>query len=132
MSQSHRITVSLPEDAYDVLARLSRLQGGSMSSIVRELMEAVTPSLSRTADLMERASGAQKEVLAGIAAAATASEDAVFGPLGEAERAFQALMDQADAALSDPPSSNTGGRTPYPLTPTPPSLTSPEADDDAL
>lgn len=129
---STRITVTVAPQDYAVLQRLSALQGGSMSSIVRELIGAVTPALSRTADLMERASGAQREVLAGIAAAASASEDAVMGPLAEAEKAFAALMDQADEALAGPPSSNTGGRTPNPLPSTPSSPTSPEADDDAI
>jgi hypothetical protein len=115
VAESTRITVTLPEDDYAVLRRLATLQGGTMSSIVRELVAAVTPALGRTADLIERASGAQQEVLAGIAAAVAASEESVTGTLDAAQEAFAQMLADSEALLDqDPPSSNTGGRTLHP------------------
>ncbi len=57
-----RITVTLEEQDYAVLQRLSELQGGSMSRIVSELMSEVTPVLTKVVESLEIAKRAQADV----------------------------------------------------------------------
>lgn len=75
-----RITVSLEPDDYAVLADLSAVNGESMSSIVAGLVSAVTPALSRVADLLRVATTAQGDVLENLRLVAEESE-AVMSPL---------------------------------------------------
>jgi uncharacterized protein (DUF1778 family) len=117
-----RITITLDPDDYAVIKRLAALQGGTMSRIVKELVQTVTPSLARVADVLEHASGAEQEVLNGLAAAVASSEQPVLDTLHAAEAAYASFLDDAEAvAAGNPPSSNTGGRslTPHPSSPSP-------------
>lgn len=63
---SRRISVSLQDDDYEVLRRLSQLNGESMSAIISGLVQTVSPALGRVADVLEVASTAQGDVLANL------------------------------------------------------------------
>lgn len=56
---SQRVSVAVAQEDYEVLQRLSKLNGQSMSAIVGELVHSVAPSLSRVADILQAASTAQ-------------------------------------------------------------------------
>ena len=61
-----RLTVNLPEQDYEILSRLSDLNGSSMSSIVAELVGVVTPILAQMVvnfETVSRASDKLKEQL---------------------------------------------------------------------
>lgn len=60
--RNRRITVSLSESDYNVLKRLSELQGEAMSKIVSGLVETVTPVLSQMVDNFERLQAADEFV----------------------------------------------------------------------
>lgn len=47
-----RITISLPDDQYDALSTLSRLQGRPISKIVNELIDLTFPSVLRITQVM--------------------------------------------------------------------------------
>ena len=48
-----RITISLPQDQYEAINRLSELQGRPMSKIINELIELTFPSVKRILDVIE-------------------------------------------------------------------------------
>lgn len=47
-----RITISLPDDQYDALVTLSRLQGRPISKIINELIDLTFPSVLRITQVM--------------------------------------------------------------------------------
>ena len=57
-----RITITLEDEAYALLQRMSAQRGKSMSAIVTELLDAAAPSLERASVLMQRAQLAQEDV----------------------------------------------------------------------
>jgi hypothetical protein len=77
-----RITITLEPNEYAVLHRLAKLQGGSMSRILREFMGEVTPILSKVADSLEVAQRASEGAKANLRRAAQAAEDELR-PLAE-------------------------------------------------
>ena len=81
-----RITISLSESDYDILKRLSRLQGAPMSRIVSELVETVTPVLSQMVVNFERLQAADEFVKERLRASA--------------ERAYSEAQELAEKAYS--------------------------------
>lgn len=47
-----RITISLPDDQYDALRTLSRLQGRPISKVINELVDLTFPSVVRITQVM--------------------------------------------------------------------------------
>lgn len=69
-----RITITLEPEQYEVLHRMAKVQGGSMSRIVTDLLGEVAPILGRVADAMEAAQKAQQGMKATIRAATEQAE----------------------------------------------------------
>lgn len=69
-----RITITLEPEQYAVLHRMAKVQGGSMSRIVTDLLGEVAPVLGRVADAMEAAQKAQQGMKATIRAATEQAE----------------------------------------------------------
>lgn len=61
-----RIAVTLPQETFDVLARLADLQDRSRGSVVAELLIEITPPLARTVALLEAAFAAPDQVKQGL------------------------------------------------------------------
>ena len=57
-----RITITLEEEAYALLQRMSAQRGKSTSAIVTDLLDSAAPSLERAAVLLQRAQMTQEEV----------------------------------------------------------------------
>ncbi len=57
-----RITITLEEEAYALLQRMSAQRGKSMSAIVTDLLDSAAPSLERAAVLLQQAQLTQEEV----------------------------------------------------------------------
>lgn len=107
-----RITISLDPDDYAVLADLSDANGESMSSIVAGVVHAVTPALSRVANVVRVAAAAQGEAVGRLAAQMNEAEK-VLTPMALANQAayFQAMNEVIEAGQAGPvgtPASNTG------------------------
>lgn len=134
MSKSPRITVSLRPEHYEVLRRLSAVNGVSMSAILSETWDMAAPVLARVAHLLEEANAAQLSVREGIREA-TAAAALEIAPQAEKvlltfdlfEQAIQQTIaaarasddasgrsvgagDEGTAGASLPPPSNTGVR----------------------
>ena len=89
-----RITVTLEPHAHEVLSRLSRVGGDSMSTLVTQLLDVALPSLERAVVVLERAAAAPQEARAGLAAALDRAER-------EALPALMKAIDQRDLFLAD-------------------------------
>jgi hypothetical protein len=98
-----RITITLEREHHALLARVAELQARSMSSVVSELVATIAPSLGRVCTLLERASGANRELLAGLVAGVEKAESAVRG-------AAAAPASAPEARRRDPRPVNTGVR----------------------
>lgn len=124
-----RVAVLLDSTAYEAVRYLALASGKSMSRIVGEVVEAVAPVLSRTADVLQVAKRAQEDQRQGLLEVARAAherlaplegaglalaEEHLFGPLERAAGAGDAPKRAAAPAARkpDPRASNTGVRSP--------------------
>lgn len=105
-----RITVTLEPEAYAVLKRLSQLSGDSLSSLVSSLADLAAPTLSRAADLIEAAKGADARALAAFVESLGDAE-ARLAPLvatatglhGEMADLFAGMQSELEHAQNSPP-----------------------------
>ena len=125
-----RINVTVSPSLDDLVRRLAAFQRCSKSQVLRELLEACEPQLGRAAALMEAASKASPQVLAGLASSMErsqqAAEDVLAGAVMRIEQAQRDLVEEAQAVrgrrprrpaqraagggsgASNPPASNRG------------------------
>lgn len=96
-----RVTVTLELDQYDVLSRLAALEGRSIGSLVRELVEAVQPGLLRTVELGEAYRAASDGARATLAQAVGDADQAVTGDLANLESSALELMAKIEGILSE-------------------------------
>lgn len=98
-----RITVSLTPEQYALLGRLSALKGGAKSAIITDLLEAATPALERTVDLLEALERAKRGDYLEDFVASLDKAEATLAPL------LATALAQLDAPMGvEPPPSNTG------------------------
>jgi len=83
-----RITVTLEPQVYEVLTRLSELQGGSMSGIVSDLLHSVAPVFERTCYVLQLADSATSGM-----------NDDIRASMERSEAKVQAMMDDAMGQL---------------------------------
>ena len=125
-----RITISLTQEQYNTLHRLSTLQGMPMSRLVSDLVAEVAPVLDKVADALAIAAKAQQNVKVNLRRVVTEAEEdfrpivtqvmnqfdmfagqlesMVAGAGGEAARGAQATGD--DSGTADPQPVITGVR----------------------
>ena len=138
-----RIAIYLKPHVYETIKRLSELNGGSMSRIVAELVEAVADPLMRTVALLEAAASAPKEIKDGLRGTVEAIERELYGTVGYSTSQIDWLTEQfgkkgggekagARAAASPPPAPSNphyvirgSGSTKRPLKTTPPKARKP-------
>lgn len=107
-----RITVTLDHGVYELVSRLAKLQGVSMSSIVSDYLQAAYLPMMRVVALIEAANDAPEDVRRGIKEAAESTERDLIQALGGALDAFNVVLrDSAGSsgALMDYVSANLGG-----------------------
>lgn len=98
-----RISITLDEEQYALLASLAALQGESMSALVGGIIDSVEPSLGRLEGLLKKAKGARDSVLADLNRSYQAADDkamAIVGEVGAVSDGFELR----------PPTSNRGVR----------------------
>ncbi len=95
-----RITVTLEPHSHEVLSRLSRLGGDSMSSLVAQYVELAIPSLERLVVAMERVHEAPQEIREGFAAAVAEAERDVMPVLEQASRQADMFLSRAEASAT--------------------------------
>lgn len=92
-----RVQVSLKPHEYQLLRRLSDLQGRSMSAIVAEIWETVHPVMERVAVVLDAAKKAQLESTSGLRKSAERAEQEIVPLLAQAIDQFDIFL--ADAGL---------------------------------
>lgn len=126
-----RITITLQPHHHEVLSRLSRTSGESMSQIVAQFVAMAVPSLERLVVVLERASAAKEEVNAGLVAAVDRAERKLMPTLVEALDQAELFLTEAERATAPRPDPDApaagpglgsrgkragGGPTPVPVT----------------
>lgn len=120
-----RITITLTEHQHEVLHRMSKLGGDSMSAIVVDMLDTVLPMLERVVATMQAAADAPKEVKESMKASFGKAEqevlpqlellmgqlDGLFVPAGVSALAG-APAGSSNPKPSRPPTSNRGVRIP--------------------
>jgi hypothetical protein len=104
-----RIAVTLPQETFDVLARLAELQNRSRGSIVADLLVEITPPLSRTVALLEAAFSAPAEVRQGLRSVVEGVHDQFVAAAGDGINQLDMLLDGFSGPHGD-------GSTPVPVT----------------
>jgi hypothetical protein len=100
-----RVSVTLDQESYQVLSRLSEVSGDSMSSLLSGLVDATRPSLERMVLLLERAQSAKGEIHEGL-------RDSIDKSVVDLQVAHNAMLGQFDLlmGLDSSPASVPQGR----------------------
>lgn len=121
-----RVAVTLDSTAFEAVRYLALASGTSMSKVIADVIEAVSPVLHRTAEVVAAANKARDDQRQGLIAAADAAEArlrpfvlqagmAMENALGSMERAATGGSAPAGPGADprpDPRASNTGVRSP--------------------
>lgn len=119
----YRIITTLTKPTYEAFARLAELQGRSKGSTVAEIMETLTPSLTRTIALLEVAKESHPSMLTKLQRGLEDMERDLYRATSqirpEIDDIMQRARSKAGASAASPglrprkapPSSNTGGNT---------------------
>lgn len=102
VAKNPRVSVTLSPEDYEVLRRLSELNGESMSSIVGELVQTVSPALSRVIEVIEAAQGAKPEVMEQLRRVAEDSERVMSPLLQAGVEGFESFADRVVEATRPP------------------------------
>lgn len=87
-----RITITVSENAYEVITRMAKLQGTSKSKVVGDLLDSVAPALTRTVALLEAAADAPKQVRDGLRSVVESTHDELVGVSGDALKQLDFLL----------------------------------------
>lgn len=87
-----RITITVSENAYEVITRMAKLQGISKSKVVGDLLDSVAPALTRTVALLEAAADAPKQVREGLRSVVENTHDELVGVSGDALKQLDFLL----------------------------------------
>lgn len=95
-----RISVMFEPETFEVLRRLSAVQGHSISYIIRDLVQTWTPVLGQLADVLEGAVAAEDEVKSNLSRLADEQERELLPVLDSALSEYARAMGQIEALLS--------------------------------
>ena len=95
-----RVSVTLEPEQHDVLARLAALEGRSIGSLVRELVDAVEPGLRRTVELGEAYQQATTGARDALRRAVTEADEDVTQGLDQLEDSALELLSRIDSVLA--------------------------------
>lgn len=101
-----RIAVTLDQQTFEIIDRLSKLQNASRGSIVADLLASVAEPLGRTVALLEAAHSAPQEVKDGLYDVVSGVHDELLEVSGDSIKQLDLLLSH----LGSTPASNTGVR----------------------
>lgn len=105
-----RITITLEPRVYDIVSRLARANGESMSQIVTGFLDVAVPPMERMVLLMEQANAAPEEARAGLAASLARAEARVLPGLVKAVDQVDMFVAGEIAAIEQRSLPRSGGR----------------------
>lgn len=104
-----RIAVTLPQETFEVLARLAALQNRSRGSVVAELLVEITPPLARTVALLEAAFSAPAQIKQGLRNVVEGLHQEMVTASGDGIAQMDMLLERISGMQDD-------GSTPVPVT----------------
>jgi hypothetical protein len=96
-----RINVTVTQAQHGLLLELGRLQGRSASSLLRELLDATTPTLQALLPAMRTAADLTNKAAGELASVQDATREAVRGSLGQVEAQWELAGLALDDALQE-------------------------------
>jgi hypothetical protein len=90
-----RISVTLPDQVYDTVSRLAKLQGQSRSAFVEGLLCSIEESLTRTVALLEAAKAAPASMHSGLRQAALRAELDLIKALDQGSDGLRRMLEMA-------------------------------------
>ena len=104
-----RITISLTQDQYNTLHRLSTLQGMPMSRLVSDLVAEVAPVLDKVADALAIAAKAQQNVKVNLRRVVTEAEEDFRPIVTQVMNQFDMFAGQLESMMAGAASEATRG-----------------------
>ena len=92
-----RVQVTLEPETHRVIERLAELQGRTRGAVIADLLESVSPSLTRTVALLEAAAEAPEQVKKGLRKAVEAAHQDIAEFAGDASRQLDVFLDSMGA-----------------------------------
>lgn len=96
-----RLNVTLEPHRYELLRRLSALQGVSMSSILAEFVDTIAPVLERLVVVLEQAQQAHDSVKVGLRRSAENAESAIMPMAAAAMQQLDIFLEQVQSSARD-------------------------------
>lgn len=93
-----RVQVTLEPETHAVIERLAELQGRTRGAVIADLLESVSPSLTRTVALLEAAAEAPEQVKKGLRKAVEAAHHDIAELAGDASRQLDVFFDSLGAS----------------------------------
>ena len=87
-----RITITVSDHAFEVLSRMAKLQGCSKGKVIADLLEAVSPALTRTVALLEAAADAPQQVRDGLRSVVEKTHDELLETTGDSIQQLDFLL----------------------------------------
>jgi hypothetical protein len=98
-----RVNLTVQPHRYDLLKRISRLQGTSMAAVISETMELVYPVLERVCVVLEAAEHAQETSKTGLKKAVDKAEAELLPHLYASISQFDMFMDDVTNSMNVQP-----------------------------
>jgi len=97
-----RVAVTLDPYTHAVIDRLATLQGRTRGSVISDLLDSVTPALTRTVALLEAAAAAPDEVKRGLRGVVESVHDELLAASGVASEQMDLLVTGGAAGRGNP------------------------------
>lgn len=108
-----RITITLEKAQYELVRRMAKAQGQSMSSIVVETVEMIAPTMENVLVMLDSLANVREDVRQGLKQSAQRAEDIVTPLLGQALEQIDLFKKQiSEAERQVPPTAVTAPASP--------------------
>lgn len=104
-----RVAVTLEPGTHAVIDRLAELQGRSRGAVIADLLDSVTPALTKTVALLEAAREAPQQVKDGLRKVVEGVHEELVVVAGDATKQLDFLIGEMGAAMGSTPVSVTRG-----------------------
>ena len=91
-----RVQVTLEPETHAVIARFAQLQGRTRGSVIAELLDSVSPSLTRTVALLEAAFEAPESVKKGLRGVIEDLQGELVSASGDAAKQLDFVLSQME------------------------------------
>jgi hypothetical protein len=97
-----RVQVTLEPETHAVIERFASLQGRTRGAIIADLLDSITPAITRTVALLEAAAAAPDSIKDGLRAVVEGAQADLADASGDAAKQLDLLMQQLGAGEGNP------------------------------